>query len=78
MDKHAPKEEMIKDLENILAKINALEVNASDEEAKANVKILRKLAEGQIHSINEFDHLKKAIDLLTIQLFDVKDKINSK
>jgi len=78
MDKHAPKEEMIKDLENILAKINALEVNARDEETKANVKILRKLAEGQIHSINEFDHLKKAIDLLTIQLFDVKDKINSK
>ena len=78
MDKHAPKEEMIKDLENILAKINALEVNARDEEAKANVKILRKLTEGQIHSITEFDHLKKAIDLLTMQLFDVKDKINSK
>ena len=78
MDKHAPKEEMIKDLENILAKINALEVTAKDEEAKANVKISRKLTEGQIHSINEFDHLKKAIDLLTMQLFDVKDKINSK
>ena len=38
MDKHAPKEEMIKDLENILAKINALEVNARDEEAKADRK----------------------------------------
>ena len=48
MDKHTPKEEMIKDLENILAKINALEVTAKDEEAKANVKILRKLTEGQI------------------------------
>ena len=35
MDKHAPKEEMIKDLENILAKINALEINAKGEEAKA-------------------------------------------
>ena len=78
MNKHAPKEEMIKDLENILAKINALEVTAQGEEEKANVKILRKLTEGQIHSINEFDHLKKAIDLLTIQLFDVKTKMNSK
>jgi len=78
MDKHAPKEEMVKDLENILAKINALEITAKDEEAKANVKILRNLTEGQIHSINEFDHLKKAIDLLTMQLFDVKNKINSK
>ena len=78
MDKHAPKEEMIKDLEIILAKINALEITAQSEEEKANVKILRKLTEGQIHSINEFDHLKKAIDLLTMQLFDVKTKMNSK
>ena len=78
MEKHAPKDEMIRDLENILAKINALEVNAHDEEAKANVKILRRLTEEQIHSINEFEHLKKAIDLLTMQLFEVKDKINSK
>jgi len=78
MDKHAPKEDMIKDLENILAKINALEVTAQSEEAKANIKVLRKLTEGQIHSINEFDHLKKAIDLLTMQLFDVKTKMNSK
>ena len=38
------------------------------------VKVLRMLTEGQIHSINEFDHLKKAIDLLTLQLFDVKNK----
>ena len=42
------------------------------------ISALRKLTEGQIHSINEFDHLKKAIDLLTMQLFEVKDKINSK
>ena len=42
-EKNPPKEEMIKDLENILAKINALEVNAKGEEAKANVKILRSL-----------------------------------
>ena len=74
MEKHAPKDEMIRDLENILAKINALEVNAHDEEAKANVKILRRLTEGQIHSINEFEHLKKAIDLLTMQLFEVKTR----
>jgi len=33
--------------------------------------------EGQMHSINEFQHLKKAIDLLTLQLFDVQNKINN-
>jgi len=69
---------MIKELENVLSKINALEITAKDEESIANVKILRKLTEGQIHSINEFDHLKKAIDLLTLQLFDVKSKSNLK
>ena len=56
------------------AKINALEVTAKDDYQKNVIKVLRALTEGQIHSINEFDHLKKAIDLLTLQLFDVKNK----
>ena len=63
---------MKKDLENLLAKINALEVSAPDEYQKGVVKVLRALVEGQVHSINEFEHLKKAIDLVTLQLFDVK------
>jgi hypothetical protein len=33
------------------------------------------LVEGQMHSINEFGHLKKALDLLTLQLFDVQNKV---
>ena len=78
MVKHASKNEMIKNFENILSKINALEVSAKDDYQKNIIQVLRILTEGQIHSINEFDHLKKAIDLLTMQLFDVKTKINSK
>jgi len=77
MKKHSPPDEMRKDLDNLLAKINALEVSASDEYQKGIVKVLRVLMEGQIHSINEFEHLKKAIDLVTLQLFDVQNKINS-
>ena len=77
MKKHSPPEEMRKNLDNLLAKINALEVSASDEYQKGIVKVLRVLVEGQIHSINEFEHLKKAIDLVTLQLFDVQNKINS-
>ncbi len=77
MKKHSPPNEMIKDLENILAKINALEVSAPDEYQKGIVKVLRALVEGQIHSVSEFDHLKKAIDLVTLQLFDVQKKNNS-
>ncbi|MGQ0791400.1 MAG: hypothetical protein ACT4NJ_04140 [Nitrosopumilaceae archaeon] len=77
MKKHLPPDEMRKDLDNLLAKINALEVSASDEYQKGIVKVLRVLVEGQIHSINEFEHLKKAIDLVTLQLFDTQNKINS-
>ena len=77
MVKHASKNEMIKNFENVLAKINALEVSAKDDYQKNIIQVLRILTEGQIHSINEFDHLKKAIDLLTLQLFDVKNTKNS-
>jgi hypothetical protein len=52
-------------------------VSAPDEYQKGVIKVLRALVEGQIHSINEFEHLKKAIDLVTLQLFDTQNKINS-
>ena len=71
MDKHKPSEEMIKDLDNILSKLNAMEIVASDDYQKSSVKVMRALVEGQMHSINEFGHLKKAMDLLMLQIFDV-------
>jgi hypothetical protein len=77
MKEHRSSDELKKELDIMLSKLNALEIIAQDELQKGTVKILRKLVEGQIHSINEFDHLKKAIDLLTLQLFDVKNKQNS-
>ncbi|HJM14297.1 MAG TPA: hypothetical protein QF710_02665 [Candidatus Nitrosopelagicus sp.] len=78
MKKHAPADEMRKDLENLLSRINALEVSAPDDYQKSLTKVLRILTEGQMHSVNEFEHLKKAIDLLTMQLFEAQNKINSK
>lgn len=77
MDKHKPSDEMIKDLDNLLSKINGMEIVASDDFQKNSIKIMRSLVEGQMHSINEFQHLKKAIDLLTLQLFDVQNKIKN-
>lgn len=77
MKKHTPADEMKKDLDNLLSKINALEVSAPDEYQKGIIKVLRALVEGQIHSINEFEHLKKAIDLVTLEMFDAKNKSNS-
>ena len=77
MKKHLPSEEMKKDLDDLLSKLNAMEIVAKDEFQTNSVKVLRALVEGQIHSINEFDHLKKAIDLLTLQLFEVQNKARS-
>lgn len=77
MGKHKPSDEMIKDLDNLLSKINAMEIVASNDFQKNSVKIMRALVEGQIHSINEFQHLKKAIDVLTLELFKVQNKVKS-
>jgi len=77
MKKHSPPDEMRKDLDNLLSKINALEVSAPDEYQRGIIKVLRVLVEGQINSVNEFEHIKKAIDLVTLEIFDTKNKINS-
>ena len=66
-----------KNLDNLLSKLNAMEIVAKDEFQTNAVKVLRVLVEGQIHSINEFDHLKKAIDLLTLELFKVQNNSKS-
>jgi hypothetical protein len=54
-----------------------MEIVASDDNQKNSVKIMRALVEGQIHSINEFQHLKKGMDLLMLQLFDVQNKVKN-
>lgn len=77
MEKHRSSDDMKKELDIMLSKLNALEIVAQDEFQKGTVKVMRRLVEGQIHTVNEFDHLKKAIDLLTMQLFEVKNKQNS-
>ncbi|GKS67394.1 hypothetical protein YTPLAS73_09410 [Nitrosarchaeum sp.] len=77
MKKHVPSEEMKQDLDNLLSKLNAMEIVASNEFQKGSVMVLRTLVEGQIHSINEFEHLKKAMDLLTLEIFKLQNKIKS-
>ena len=77
MDKHKPSDEMLKDLDNMLSKINAMEIVATDDYQKNSIKIMRMLVEGQMHSINEFQHLKKGMDLLMLQIFEVQNKVKS-
>ncbi len=66
-----------KDFDILLSKLNALEVSATDNFQKSLVDVLKILVENQIHSLNELEHLKKAIDLLTLQIFKVERKTNS-
>ncbi|MEX0764749.1 MAG: hypothetical protein WD033_06260 [Nitrosopumilaceae archaeon] len=63
-----------KDLDIMLLRLNALEVSATDNFQKSLVQVLRTLVETQTHSLNEFDHLKKALDLLMLQLFKIENK----
>ena len=41
MDKHKPSDEMLKELDDILSKINAMEIVASDDYQKNSIKIRR-------------------------------------
>ncbi len=66
-----------KDLDILKSKLNALEVSATDNFQKSLIGVLRVLVENQLHTLNEFDHLKKAIDLLTLQIFKVERKADS-
>ena len=66
-----------KDLDILISKLNALEVSATDNFQKSLVGVLKILVENQAHFFNEFEHLKKAIDLLTLQIFKVERKADS-
>ena len=77
MEKHKPSEQIIQDLDNMLSKLNAMEIIASNEFQKNSVQVMRSLVEGQIHSIKEFDHLKKALDLMMLQIFDIQNKVKN-
>lgn len=73
---HAPPDQLLEDMEILLAQINALEITSRDEFQTKTAKILRELVQGQIHSLNEFAHLKKAIDMVTLEVFKVSQAIN--
>ncbi|HSB57710.1 MAG TPA: hypothetical protein VLD38_07875 [Nitrosopumilaceae archaeon] len=66
-----------KELDIIMSRLNALEVSATDSFQKSIIGVLRVLAETQIHSLNELDHIKKGMDLLMMQIFKVENKVNS-
>ena len=77
MKKDIPHDDRKKDLEIIMSRINGLEVSATDEYQIAMVSVLKMLVQGEINLFTEFEHLKKAIDLITLELFKLQNKTNS-
>lgn len=66
-----------KELDIIVSRLNALEASATDNSQKSIIGVLRVLAESQIHSLNELEHIKKGLDLLMMQIFKVENKVDS-
>ncbi len=77
MGKHVPVTTALAHLDALISKMNALEANSSNEKYADLFGAVRILAEGQKNSLVETDHLKKAIDLLTLELFKVNSRLNS-
>ena len=74
MKKHIPLDSTIKDLEDMISRVNGLEVSSTDEYQKAVSSVLKTLVQGEITLFKEFEHLKKAIDLVTLEMFKIKNK----
>ena len=61
-----------KELDILLSRINALEAASTDRSEKSALGVIKVIAENQKHFIDEFEHLKKALDLITLQLFKLE------
>ena len=74
MKKHIPIDSTIKDLDDMLSRVNGLEVSSTDEYQRAITSVLKTLVQGEITLFKEFEHLKKAIDLVTLEMFKIQNK----
>ena len=74
MKKHIPLDSTIKDLEDMMSRVNGLEVSSTDEYQRAITSVLKTLVQGEMTLFKEFEHLKKAIDLVTLEMFKIKNK----
>ena len=71
MDKRPHGQELKKELDVLISRISALEASSTDKEKKSLMGVLKILAENQKHFVDEFEHLKKALDLMMVQIFQM-------
>ena len=65
-----------KELDILLSRLNALEASSTDRAQTSIIGVMKTLLENQKHLVDEFEHLKKAIDLLTLQFFKLEHDKN--
>lgn len=69
--------DMQKELDILQSRLDALEASSTERYDKSMIGVLKVLVENQRQIIGEFEHLKKAIDLLTLQIFKVENSQKS-
>ena len=74
MEKHITHDNIVKELDIMITRINGLEASSTDEYQRSMSSVLKTLAQGELNMFQELEHMKKALDLLTLELFKIKNK----
>jgi len=74
MKKHVAHDNIVKELDIMISRINGLEASSTDEYQRSMSSVLKTLAQGELNMFQELEHMKKALDLLTLELFKIKNK----
>ena len=77
MEKHVAHDNIIKELDIMISRINGLEASSTDEYQRSMSSVLKTLAQGELNMFQELEHMKKALDLLTLELFKIKNKTDA-
>ena len=74
MEKHVAHDNIVKELDIMISRINGLEASSTDEYQRSMSSVLKTLAQGELNMFQELEHMKTALDLLTLELFKIKNK----
>ncbi|SVA74738.1 uncharacterized protein METZ01_LOCUS127592 [marine metagenome] len=77
MEKHVAHDNIVKELDIMISRINGLEASSTDEYQRSMSSVLKTLAQGELNMFQELEHMKKALDLLTLELFKIKNKTDA-
>ncbi len=77
MEKHIAHDNIVKELDIMISRINGLESSSTDEYQRSMSSVLKTLAQGELNMFQELEHMKKALDLLTLELFKIKNKTDA-